>query len=394
MDFLNTPEAQAFLKQHANADVRQLALKAQGTAHLPELLNQIKCRQKAKSKLPTWFANEKVIYPAELSLQQCSSEEAAKFKASLVEGEVLIDLTGGFGVDDYFFAQHFKTVHHIEMQEDLSARAKNNFSVLGAKNIQCHATTAEAFLQDFQGKADCIYIDPHRRDEAGRKVFRWEDCLPDVTVLMDRLFEISSKVLIKASPMIDIKQGARALRYLSEVIVLGVDNECKEVLYLLDAKKEGAGLNYRTVNLSKGHAENFSFSERGEETTEIPLSRPEQFIYEPNVAILKAGGYRSLASFGVKKLGRNTHLYTSETLVENFPGRKFRLLKVCKYAKKEVVKAVGVKQANITVRNFPNSVAEIRKKLGLKDGGDKYLFAISDKDDKLVVLICEQLFFP
>ena len=389
-----TSVEQEFVREHAQADPTQLLLQQHRYKGLdvPRLVHYIQARQKVKSKLPLWYQNLAIIYPPVLSLEQSSSEITARYKANFVSGQVLIDLTGGFGIDSFYFAQQFAQVHYVEQNPELTAIVAYNATVLNTTNIQFHAQTATDFLKNFAGKADCIYLDPARRGSANQKLHFLADCEPDILQLLPLLFEKADQILIKTSPMLDIEQARQQLSQVSTITVVAVDNECKEVLYHLN-KNAPPEPDYVAVNLRAIKAEiTFKFKKSAEETATITYSEPQQFIYEPNTAILKAGGFKSVAQqFGINKLHRNSHLYTSETLVIDFPGRVFTCRAVCKYQKKDILPHLSAKKANITVRNFPEPVTAIRKKLGLQEGGDQYLLATTDVHQKPVILICEKV---
>ncbi len=389
-----TTAEQEFVQEHAQADPAKLLLQQHRFQGLdvPRLVHYIQARQKVKLKLPLWHQNLQIVYPPFLSLEQSSSASTARYKANLIHGQVLIDLTGGFGIDSFYFAQRFEQVHYVEQNRELTAIAAYNATILGATNIQFHANEAAAFLKNFTGRADCIYLDPARRGSANQKLHFLTDCEPDVLPLLPLLFRKADQVLLKTSPMLDIEQARQQLGQVSSITVVAVANECKEVLYQL-AENAPPEPDYTAVNLHAAKAEAIlTFKKSAEETAAITCSEPQRFIYEPNAAILKVGGFKSVAQqFGVDKLHPNSHLYTSKTLVANFPGRVFRCRAVCKYQKKDILPYLPAKKANITVRNFPEPVAAIRKKLGLQEGGDQYLFATTSVHQKPIILVCEKV---
>ncbi len=389
-----TEEEKQFMQQHAQQDVATLMLQAKRYPNLPvpELAKQIQARQKAGSKLPTWAGNPHVIFPVTLSVEQSSSELTAAYKASLVSGELLIDLTGGFGVDSFYFAKHADHVIHVEQNQELSEIAAYNFKLLGATNIEAVNKTAEDFLAGFTGVADIIYLDPARRGEHHEKVHLLQDCEPDVLGLLPVLLAKAKKVLLKTSPMLDIDLAVEQLGTVAKVWVVAVQNECKEVLYLLTSTAPETAEREAVNILASGQVQQLKFTAQQEEQAKVEFSEPLSFIYEPNTAILKAGAYRYLAQhLNLGKLHPNSHLYTSDTLVPNFPGRSFRCLQISRYNKKELLPLLPQQKANITVRNFPESVASIRKKTGIKEGGNIYLFFTTTRSHKPVVLVCEKV---
>jgi hypothetical protein len=391
---INSHEAQKFLQENSHTPVEELLLRAKKYPELniPLLVAQIEGKNKAKKKLPSWFNSGQIIYPVKLSMEQCSSELTASYKASLVNGKILIDLTGGFGVDAAAFAEKLDSIIYIERNTELAEIAAHNFQVLKKENIEIRNTDSENFIKDYKAHADWIFIDPARRKE-GSKVFRFSDCEPDVLNLQEALFNIADKILIKTSPLLDIDQAVKELKYVCEVHIVAIDNECKELLFVLDKKNIPADPLIVAVNILKENKiDRFSFGRKEEMEAEANLSLPEKYIYEPNAAIMKAGAFRSIAAKkGLAKLNKSSHLYTSTELQKDFPGRTFRLLKILKYSKKEILSEIPEGKANITARNFPDSVEEIRKKTGLKDGGHFYLFATKDKNDKTVILLAEKI---
>ena len=391
-----TPEEQDFILRHQQHDVAQLMLQAGRYPQLPvqELVQQIKARQKAAQKLPTWVQHPQAVFPVALSVEQSSSEETAAYKASLVRGKLLVDLTGGFGVDSLYFARRFAQVVHVEQNQELQEVAEYNFGLLGAANIQSINATAEDFLRTFEGKADVLYLDPARRGHHEQKLHLLQDCEPDVLHLLPLLFQKADAILLKTSPMLDIEQALLELAQVVQVWVVALQNEVKEVLYLLRPAAPAPGDVPRTaVNLLPNAAPQLLTFTRAQEEAANPIyNDPLAYVYEPNAAILKAGAYRFLGQhLQLSKLHPNSHLYTSEQLLPYFPGRSFRCLGVSRYNKKELLKHLPGKKANITVRNFPESVVDIRKKTGIKEGGHTYLFFTTDRHQKPVVLICEKV---
>lgn len=389
-----SPAELAYITENAFQDPARLMLQAGRHPDLPVslLVQQIQARQKARYKLPTWYAHPQVRYPANLSVEQSSSERTAAYKAGLVRGHTLVDLTGGFGIDSFFFARRFKSVIYVERQAELAQVAQYNAQVLGAPNIAFSQAEARDFLSTFPGRADVIYLDPARRDQVNKKVHLLEDCEPDVVALLPQLLAKSRQVLLKTSPMLDIHLALQQLGPVQQVHVVAVENECKEVLYLL-GEAPPAHPPVHAVNLTGEQEQQcFIYDQPAEDQATVVYGEPSAFLYEPNAAILKAGGFKSLAQqFGLTKLHRNSHLYTSQILVREFPGRIFRRLATCRYQKKELLAHLPDKKANITVRNFPDSVAQIRAKTGLREGGNHYLLATTDLNQKPIILVCEKV---
>ena len=432
-----------FIKKHLNDDINKLAL-----SKFPEgvdkqfVIRQIQARQVLSKKLPSWAENDELIFPKKLSLEQCSSELTAKYKTSLstnphemprkefsedlcdlVDKErILVDLTGGMGVDTSFLSDNFDKTYYVEMQEELCEIAQHNFKILN-KNIEVVNDSAEHFLTTCD-KVDCIYLDPARRDEYGRKMVSLHDCSPDVVELHDILLKKTKKVLVKVSPMLDIEMIKKELKDITEIHVVAVRNECKEILLEIQKFR-----NSETQNLSNSATqqlrilatdlrENWSFSFTEDEERDAQWTLTDgvgKYLYEPNVACMKAGCFKLLSQrYKLDKLHRNSHLYTSDELVSDFPGRIFEVINAVpfdKKTKKEItlrcrqttdngqqtleesskLKAQGSRlKASVATRNFPLSADELRKNLGLQDGNDFYIFGTTMKGEKKIVVLARK----
>ncbi|MCC9065932.1 THUMP-like domain-containing protein [Flavobacterium piscisymbiosum] len=384
---------QEFITQNSGAPITKLALQKNP---FPEtewilILNQIEAKSKAKDKLPTWFITENIIYPSKISVEQTSSEKTAAYKASLISGKSLIDLTGGFGVDDYYFAKNFKVVAHCEINEDLSAIVKHNFTQLEVKNCFCYADDSANILNEAENgfKWDWIYIDPSRRNDAKGKVFMLKDCLPNVPELLDFYFEKSNSILIKTAPLLDISAGLSELKFVKNIHIIALENEVKELLFEIHNHYKGE-ISIKTANILKDKIETFEFI-LGDDTIFASYHLPQKHLYEPNSAIMKSGGFDEVSAFyDIHKLHKHSHLYTSEKLID-FPGRTFEIEKVIPYSKNEMKTELANQQANITTRNFPDTVENIRKKWKIKNGGNLYCFFTTDKNDNKIVLICRKI---
>ncbi|WP_313790871.1 MULTISPECIES: THUMP-like domain-containing protein [Flavobacteriaceae] len=354
-----------------------------------ELAEQIEAKKKCKNKLPTWFRTANIYYPNKLNIEQTSSETTATYKARLTDGKSLLDVTGGFGVDSYFFSKRITTIFHCEINKDLSEIAHHNFKVLGQKNIECLAEDGIEFLKNSSYNFDWIYVDPSRRNDAKGKVFLLEDCLPNLPEHLPLLFQKTQNILVKTSPLLDIKLGVEELNFVKEVHVVAVQNEVKELLFVLEKEYHGS-IKIRTINATPVQEETFDFKLEQEQDSQADFGKPSSYLYEPNAAILKSGGFKSVGkSYNLAKLHPHSHLYSSDKIID-FPGRRFKIIKALPYSKKSV-KSMDVAKANITTRNFPISVAEIRKKHKIKDGGNRYLFFTKSIDDSLLVLNCEKI---
>lgn len=384
-----TSDLKQFIYNNLKQDINKLALKKNP---FPDyewswVLNQIQAKQKAEKKLPTWFGNDDVIFPSTLSIEQTSSETLAKFKSELISGEKLIDLTGGFGVDDFYFAKHFKKVVHCEFQEDLSLIVQHNFKVLNIENIVTVSGDSISYLQNSTEKFDWIYIDPARRDDKKTKVFLLKDCTPNVVELQEFLFEKSDNILIKVAPLLDISSILNELSNVKTIYAIGLHNEVKELLIILhkDFLDQAELIAVNISNDGTIHQDIFSLSDDSNSQLSLPLN----YLYEPFSSYLKLGSYNSIAAkFNVSKLHKHSHLYTSNELID-FPGRSFKIEQIVPYNKKDI-KFLENTKCNVTTRNFPLKVEEIRKKHKIKDGGDLYAFFTTDLNNDKIVVICKK----
>ena len=384
------PEVQQFIRDHEKDDPVSLILQAHRFPGIPvkEAVEQIQSRKKAKAKLPDWYGAERVIYPPKLSLEQCSSTLTAKYKAGLTTGKTMVDLTGGMGVDTLHLSHSFDQTYYVEQNENLVAIARHNFKALGASNIQCFHGTSGPFLEKTK-PVDLAFLDPARRGSDDRKIFMLSDCQPNVISLLPSLKKKAGTILLKTAPLLDIKQGVEELGGVSEVHVIAVNNEVKELLFLVRSTTAVSPM-ICCVNFKKDEKETFTFSFEQEGETEVPFGEISQYLYEPNAAILKGGAFKTVArSFNLIKLHPNSHLYTADTLKADFPGRVFKVIDRVTWSKKSLKKAIPHGRAHISVRNYPQSVQELRQQSGLKEGGNTYLFATTDMHGK-VVLLCEK----
>lgn len=398
MDLERFIKASQIAKDIQTTDIQAFILKNQkkyDASLLPLIADQWLAQQKSKDKLPTWAANEKVIFPPILSVEQASSETTSNYKARVfynfineAKAEKCIDLTGGMGLDSYALAQVFESVTYIEQNSLLAQMAKYNFEVLGQKNIDVINENSVSFTQLNSDSFTNYYLDPHRRDAAKNKVFKIEDCEPNVL----KIKHLFNNYMVKFSPMLDIKLALEQLGNVAELHIVAVENEVKELLFL--GKKTIEKVSIHCINfLSNGQKQIFEFDYESEQNAKIIYSKPQKYIYEPNASILKAGAFKSIGNkLNINKLAPSSHLYTSDILVENFPGRSFTCEAVCKFDKKEVLTKLTNNKANISTRNFPMKPEEIKKKLGLRDGGDDYLFATENHEKQKIVLICKKVF--
>lgn len=380
------------LYQHEDAD-KVAFKKFPQSVDVPFFLQQLSGRKHIAQKVPAWTnCLNDLVFPPHLSFEQASSEITARYKASLVAVDTLLDGTGGLGVDSYFFAHRAKSVSYLEQQASLCHVAKHNFAALGVSNITVTESTVEKYIATMF-PVDCIYLDPARRSDRGRKVVALEDCTPNVLEIIDTLKQKAKIILIKISPMFDVKLAIRSLPDIQAVHIVAVNNECKELLLLIQESVEPERRIY-CVNL-QSNKENQTLSFTQEQDNDLSIiftSEIKHYLYEPNVAILKGGYFGTLVTqFSLEKLHPNSHLFTSEGLMVDFPGRIFEVISVIPFHNQSLKKALkGVEKANITVRNFPLTVADIRKKIKLKEGGDVYLFATTLANQEKVCVLCKK----
>ena len=446
-----------FVSQHSHDDVRMLALHGckDPDVDLTLALQQIQGRQTARHKLPTWAATDGIVYPPHLNMEQCSSELTARYKAEAANRESvnreivnrkivnrkivnrksvnrkLIDLTGGFGVDFAFMSEAFSEAVYVERDVQLCAIAAHNFRALGLENVTTVCADAEAVLRDpggFSGHivgaagtaeySVFIYLDPARRDGHGQRTYALADCTPNVITLMPALLASADCVMLKLSPMLDWRKAVADLEphHVSEVHIVAVDNECKELLLLLShdntplrlicTNLDGKALQTLSRPLPVGEGSRYSpnwnsqqamcplpsLQEWGGGGADGPVGAGSLFLYEPNAAVMKAGCFRELAAdFAVTPLADNSHLFCSDRLIDSFPGRRFRIGATCSMNKRELRTTLGhLRQANITVRNFPLTAQQLRHRLKLADGGDDYIFATTLRNKEHLLLLCNK----
>lgn len=389
LEILSTP-VQKFISTNLKSDITKLILKGSPFKNIStqELIGQIEAKKKCEKKLPSWFNNSNTYYPNKLNIEQTSSEKTAEYKTSIINGEHIIDVTGGLGVDCFYFAKKFNNVTHCELNAELSDIVKHNLTQFNNSNVKCVNTDGIAYIIENDIIYDWIYIDPSRRNDTKGKVFLLEDCLPNVPKHLDNLLLKSNHLLIKSSPLLDIKSCINELKNVKNIHVIALKNEVKEVLVEIE-KNYNKSISLKTINLDSTN-QNFEFI--FEKKYEYNLSKPLKYLYEPNVSILKSGGFNAVCEiFNIDKLHQHSHLYTSNNHLESFPGRQFKIEQCLPYHKKTILKHLPHKKANITTRNFKESVQTIRKKTGIKEGGDLYLFFTTDFNNNQIVLICKKI---
>lgn len=391
-----------FIQAYCQEDIKTLALRygsgkceSDGDGlNLPFALDQIAGWQTARRKLPSWAEREGIVYPPHINMEQCSSEETARYKASVAgSGDLLIDLTGGFGVDFSFISRGFKQAVYVEQNERLCAIAQTNFRALSLDNVEVVCRDAASFLDNVSTERSntLIYLDPSRRDSHGRKVYGMEDCSPDVVAMKDMLLEKAGRVMVKLSPMLDWHAAVKAFGgNCSEVHIVSVDNECKELLLVLTSEKQekvrlvcvNGSDRIFTAEVEVGKKEKPSL------LPDVGCTLPGCYLYVPNASIMKGGAYGGLTrEFPILMLATNSHLFVSPLDIGDFPGRKFCVKAYTTMNKRELRRNLsGISSANISVRNFPLSADELRKRLKLKDGGEVYLFATTVKRKRLIFI--------
>jgi hypothetical protein len=380
-------EYQDYINLHLKSDSVQLLLGKSpfSNVEMKELIVQINAKRKCEKKLTTWFETEGIIYPNKLNIEQTSSEAAAFHKSSLISGDSIADLTGGFGVDCYYFSKKFNSVTHFELNEDLSQKVAHNFIVLKRTNIQC--VSGDGIELTKTKRFDWIYIDPSRRNDSKGKVFLLSDCLPSVPEHLKSLFTTADNILIKVSPMLDITQGIKELQYVKEVHVIALKNEVKELLFILQKGFKGAIQVHSTQIDSQGKSSTLVHT-LGDEV-EYKLGEVDHYVYEPNASVMKTQGFNYWShKFDFLKLSRHTHLFTSNQLFD-FPGRRFKVNGVVPLNKKSVKRLYAKKSFNVISRNFPKSVAQLRSEFNIIDKDGDYLFFVTGIGDKKLVIEAE-----
>lgn len=384
-----------FIINHSDDNPHQLMLHA---ARYPEVdiaqaVKQIAARQRIRNKLPGFYSNPGIEYPQQLPLEQCSSEQTARHKAELVSGSLLVDLTGGFGIDFYYMVQRMNKGIYVERRSELCNLATKNFKLLGLTNFEVINASADEIVPDLTS-VDWVFVDPHRRDISGRKTVLISDCEPDLHSLVPILLEKSNNLLVKLSPMLDLHRALTELPGTIQVDILAVENECKELLFVIQKNKQNKDLAIRCFNYTKNkEVQRVEFSGI-KDTTEVEYcAKPLDYLYEPNVALLKSGAYNRIAQrYKLMKFHPNTHLYTSSECIYDFPGRVFAVVEV-KESSRQTYSYLSERysSANISVRNFPMSSDELRKKTRLKDGGDLYIFAFKTFDNQNLITVCKKI---
>ena len=397
---MNNEKTIRFVGEHRQEDVRALALQSrhEDGIDLPWALDQIQGWQAARRKLPTWAAIDGMVYPPHLSMEQCSSEQTARHKCHIVDTlptgshETLVDLTGGFGVDFSYLASRAKRAVYVERQEHLCEVARHNFGLLGLDHASIIHAQAEDVLRelDTDPATTLIYLDPARRDSNSARTYAISDCTPNVLEMKEWLLKAADHVLIKLSPMLDWHKAVNDLGdRVSEVHIVSTGNECKELLMLLSADHEGEP----TIHCINDNQSLAFTPNKDARPLLIADDAHAACLYEPNASVMKAGCFEVLTSrYPVKAVARDSHLFVSDDVIRDFPGRGFAIDAVTTMNKKELNRAMsGITRANVATRNFPMTARQLQKRLGLKDGGDCYIFGTTTAAGQRVLYICHKL---
>ena len=386
-------KVQDFIKAHEHDDITKLILKGSPfeSIDIQSIAQQIKGRQVAREKFPKLYHRDKIIYPPKLNLEQSSSERTAKYKAEFLKSnDTLIDLTGGIGIDTLAFAEAASAVTYCELNPQTFAYAQHNFTILN-HNISTHCGDGIAYLQHTKKTFDWIYIDPSRRNQQHKKVFRLEDCTPNILEHLE-LFKSKTKCLmLKTSPLLDLNLCIRQIKYISNIHIVALKNEVKELLLIINFETAERSPKIKAVNLETQQADfeaDFDLL-----AIEQDLSEPQNYLYEPNPAIMKSGLFGELCrQYKVKAIAQQSHLFTSKKQID-FPGRGFKIDQCISPKKAKLKQVIPNFKANISCRNYPLKPYEIKKKYGLKDGGDLYIFFTTNHKNKKIVLICHKIRF-
>ncbi len=401
LDLLLQNDVQKFVKAHERSDITTLALKK-----LPNpswdynlILDQIKVRQKAKIKSPDLHEIDNIIFPKNDLYEQASSSACAAYKASLVKGLSFIDLTSGSGIDSYYISKNFKNGTLVERDNYHAALLKHNMKILRQeKKIFCELTIyngdATQYLNNIDinnNKIDLVFIDPQRRENNKKGIFELSSCSPDILSLLPVLKNKVKNIIVKTSPVLDIEKAIKALKYVTKVHIVQWNNECKEVLYYLDTSSsinpDEVIIHAVDIDDTGSIKKQFSYKKSDEKHISIKYSMPLTYLYEPSAAFQKSGGFKSLAiKFDVKKIHPHSHIYTSDNIRDKFPGKYYEIIDITPVK----AKALNIKKADLTLRNFPGNVHELKKKLKLLDGGDYRIFATTLCNNEKKLIICNK----
>lgn len=392
-EFLASPEVRNFIKNHLQSDVQKLLLNPPSEIkdQIKAIANQILARQKARGKLDSWVANPNLIFPPPISIEQASSEKTAIYKKVIVSGKYLVDLSGGMGVDCLTLSENFEQTTYVEIQSEVADVFSYNCEQLG-KKINVLSRDSERYIEELnENKADefVFYVDPARRNSEKRKVFKLEDCTPNILEILPILEKKAGRVLIKLSPLLDIRSVLTEVPHIKEFHVVSVKNECKELLVLIDFSWSSAPV-IKAVNLDT-EMEQYAFRLQDEKRATAEVAAVSSFLFEPNSSILKAGAFKKIGEdFGLDKVHSNTHLYTSNIAPDDWPGRTFQIVEDS-VNKKVIAQYAQNGCINVLTRNYPKGASELKKKYKLKDGGEFFLIGFRDHKEKARLIVAKRL---
>lgn len=384
-----------FIRDNLAKDVNQLLLSAKKYPDIDMAfcVEQIASRKQIKEKLPNWYSNFNLWFPAKITTEQCSSEQTAAYKQRLCHGKNGCDMTGGLGIDTYYISRNFEHYTYMERFEEYCEAAIHNFRELGVNNIDVLQGDSMSHLNQLTD-LDLIYLDPARRSDCNKRLYDLTECEPNIVELAPDLVKKARMVIVKVSPMADINRCLELLPMTQEVHIVSVKNECKELLLVLTDQITDDDVTIYCVNYSTDGEQQFSFTLKEEKNNYLRVVNiVDNYLYEPNSSVMKGGAFKTIAErFGLKKLHQHSHLYTSDKYIEDFPGRRFEVIRTDDFTKKWLQSCAKENpKANLATRNFPLSVADIRKRSKLAEGGSLYLFATTLGDDRKVIIYCEKL---
>lgn len=389
-----TEKIKSYIEENKHQDIHQLILKGSPfkEVNIGFLIQQINARNKLSKKLPTWVENDEVVFPPQINLEQTSSEATAKYKSKLIKGNTIIDLTGGFGVDSYYFSKRFKKVTHLEINKELIDLARHNAPLMGVKNIEFLNKDSIDYLSTFPTQIDAIYVDPSRRDQNKSKVFQLKDCTPDIIKNWNLIASKTNQLLIKTSPFLDIKLGLKELKNVVEVHIVSVKNEVKELLWLINFNCETTSIpKLVCVDLKKDQVTKFEGNFSLEQKSVSTYSFPKKYLYEPMSSVMKSGMFNWVGEFfKLEKLDINTHLYTHSEQINTFSGKVFEITEVLEYKTKLVKKRLKSMKLNVVKKNFPILVKDLIQKFNIKEGGEDFVFFTTSQGKKIVIL-CKRI---
>lgn len=384
-----------FISENINLNVHDISKKLEklDAESRLQLIQQIAGRQKIRKKLPLFFTNHKLIIPPTINLEQSSSEATANFKAALFEGKKIVDITGGLGIDSFAFASKNKVIH-CELNPELAKISETNAQILQLSTIEILACDGIDYVHKSSSNFDLIYLDPARRSNSNKKLIKFEDCTPNILAIKDDLFEKTDQILMKTSPMFDISLGLHQLKNVSKVWVVAVKNEVKEILWLLTKNVSLASEEtpIYTININKLGDEEFDGNYYEEKHSIANKGIVKQFLYEPNASILKAGFFNLISTkFKLDKLATNSHLYSSDALISNFPGRIFEVKEVLPYKTNLLKKRLLKKKINISTRNFSSLVRDLISKFKIVEGGEEFVFFTQQNETEKIVIFTKKV---